>query len=141
MEKIFGYFDKAFCINLKERVDRKLNVELQFKKIGINQIKFIDGVKIEESGIFKYKGTHGCALAHRKIFDIANKLNIENFIIFEDDIIFTDNFLQRIEPIIESLKLVNWDIFYFYKPRKGTCPYSTILNKNQGKILETYNSG
>lgn len=135
--KIFGHFDKAYCINLKERIDRKESVLKQFQSVGLNDVEFIDAFSPNNEGIFKTKGAHGCALSHIYIYKKIKESNYENIIIFEDDLIFSENFLDLINPIVEDLKNLNWDIFYFFKPKKG----SHDIHDSRGNIIETYESG
>jgi len=134
---IFEYFDKAYCINLKDKVDRKISATNQFKNIGLNDVTFINVTKPNNQGFFKSIGAYGCTLSHFKIYELANNENINNFIIFEDDVIFEADFINKINPIIEDLKKVDWDIFYFFQPKKGF----NDLNGNRGNVIFRFPSG
>jgi hypothetical protein len=135
--KIFGYFDNVYCINLEKRIDRKVSVIEQFNSININNINFVNAIEPKNQGVYKTIGAHGCALSHLKIYELEKNKNSNNFIVFEDDVIFENNFNEKIKPIIENLKDVEWDIFYFFYPTKGLNDY----NGNRGDIIKVYPSG
>ena len=134
---IFGYFEKAYCLNLPERTDRRLHTAEQFERIGLKGVSFIDAVKPFDQGVFRTPGTHGCALSHRHLFRMAKTEKLENILIFEDDVVFSEDFLQRIGPIVDELKKRTWDIFYLFKPRKG----GFDLTRERGDILSSHRSG
>lgn len=138
MNKIFDFFDAAWCVNLQERVDRKENVIKQFQFIGLEDIvKFHYSSKPINRGVYRTRGAHGCAAAHMKIFKEAKSKGLKNFIIFEDDVVFDKDFKEKIKPILKDLEREDWDIFYFFKPQKG----QNDLTGNRGEIIETYESG
>jgi glycosyl transferase family 25 len=70
----------AFYINLESRVDRKLHVEEQLNKIGINATRF-NAIKLQNGAI-------GCSMSHLKCLEIAKQNNWEHVLIVEDDILF-----------------------------------------------------
>jgi hypothetical protein len=133
----FGYFEKAYCLNLPERTDRRRHATEQFEKIGLRDVVFVTAIKPIDKGVFRTQGTHGCALSHRLLFQKAKTENLDNILIFEDDVVFSDDFQEKIGPIIEELKKRTWDIFYFFKPRKGTFD----LYRDRGDILSSHRSG
>lgn len=133
----FGYFEKVYCLNLPERTDRKRHATEQFEKIGLRDVEFVSAIKPIDKGVFRTQGTHGCALSHRLLFQKALSEKHNNILIFEDDVVFSDDFQERIESIIEELKKRTWDIFYFFKPRKGTYD----LYRDRGDILSSHRSG
>lgn len=101
----------VFVINLPQCVDRKHNMEIQLKKLGL-PYKFIEAVdgkalSSEEKNTlcdFKkiYKRYHrmlsdgeiGCVLSHKKVYDYMIKNNIPKAIILEDDAILKNNFID-----------------------------------------------
>ena len=70
----------AFYINLESRPDRKLHVEEQLSKIGINAIRF-NAIKLQNGAI-------GCSMSHLKCLEIAKQNNWDHVLIVEDDILF-----------------------------------------------------
>lgn len=116
---VFGYFEKSFCIHLPDRADRKRHVTTQFIRIGLHDVEFVHAIKPVNKGVFKRKGTHGCALSHRLLFHYAKRHQLESILIFEDDVVFCEDFLEKIGPILTELRTCDWDVFYLFKPRKG----------------------
>ena len=134
---IFGYFDKACCINLKERTDRRRHASAQFRRLRLPRVEFVNAVAPPDEGVFRTKGTHGCALSHRSLFMKAKMERLNSLAIFEDDVVFRDDFATAIGPIVEDLRSVVWDVFYFFRPRKG----ANDLDGDRGDILQTRASG
>jgi len=111
MSNPFYFFDKIYCINLKERTDRWQECLKNFDKYEITNYERIDGIKINGDLPAKRKGQIGCALSFAKCFEIAKKRLNKNILIFEDD--FTFKFDK--EQIFHKLNLYlkdlpsNWD--------------------------------
>jgi glycosyl transferase family 25 len=88
------YFSYNFCdiyyINLDHRLDRRIEIEEEFKKIGIYGAKRIIAIK-------KDNGALGCAMSHRFIYNLALSSNKLTWIC-EDDITFltTRNELENL---------------------------------------------
>lgn len=135
--RVFGMFDRAYCINLAERFDRRRNAERQFESIGLQEVHFIVGSRPPDEGVFRTQGTHGCALSHARIFRQAKEEGLESIVIFEDDVVFSEDFHARIIPILEDLKKVEWDLFYFFHPIKGAFD----LKGDRGDVLASHPSG
>ena len=125
---INSYFDNIYCLNLERNRDKWQKVSLQFKKFDINVEQFfgIDGNNIsdEEFEAFKTKKvTHdessrlglienkyalACLLSHTEIIKDAKSKGYKKILIFEDDVIFSENFNQRVSEI----KKLNWKLLY-----------------------------
>ena len=71
----------AYYINLDTRPDRKLHVEKQLEKIGINAERF-NAIKMKNGAI-------GCSMSHLKLLETAKANNFDHILIVEDDILFT----------------------------------------------------
>jgi len=111
-------------INLARRVDRKLNVIKELEKQGLTNYTFhtaIDGTtldanklhitKIADLNIVKLlRGQYGCYLSHLNIYNEILISSHETHLILEDDVYFTDNFIERANYILA--KNLVWDIFY-----------------------------
>jgi len=78
-------FDKYMYINLENRKDRKKQIENELNKMDINKNKIIRIDAVRE----KYNGHIGCCKSHIKALKRAQKLNLNNVVIFEDDFVFT----------------------------------------------------
>ena len=92
-----------YCINLPWRTDRREHAETEFKRFGM-EVNFIDG--IDGKGYGK-KGNWGNILAQSSVI---KKATTEYTCIFEDDVCFCDDFLQRMEYVEKSG--VDFDVFY-----------------------------
>jgi GR25 family glycosyltransferase involved in LPS biosynthesis len=104
----------VYCINLKERLDRKKHVEKEFKKIDIQPIDviFLDFYR------HKKGGRYGCYDSHIKVWNdfYTNHPDKEMCIIFEDDFEVTKNsklFLKKAISFIEKNK-DNIDILFLH---------------------------
>jgi glycosyl transferase family 25 len=111
----FNYFESCFYINLKNRIDRKQSFESQFKNINTFIPRF-EAILLEKNDPIlqnKYNNFKiGCSLSHINLIKLAKRSEWKNVLIFEDDAIFCDNFLEKIDKCINDLKNINWDIFY-----------------------------
>ena len=85
--KGFDSFDKYMYINLKHRKDRKKQIENELNKMDINKDKIIRIDAVRE----KYNGHIGCCKSHIKALKLAQKLNLNNVVILEDDFVFTED--------------------------------------------------
>lgn len=91
-----------YCINLKERTDRKKYTQKEFKKINIepNDVKFLDFYKHKKGGIY------GCYDSHMKVWNdfYENYLDKEICIIFEDDFQVTEHSILYLKKAISFIK-------------------------------------
>lgn len=93
----FSYFDRIVVLNLKERTDRREQIEEELKKQGIKEVKFFEGLK---GGIEGFNKSMYAILEENQ--------DAERLLVFEDDCIFLDN--ARISESIRQLPY-GWDIF------------------------------
>jgi GR25 family glycosyltransferase involved in LPS biosynthesis len=118
--KILDFFDGAFYINLEKRPDRREAFEERSKKCGINVERFpaisIDGESTKHCGTY----------SHIEVVKEAKKRNYNNCIIFEDDCVFVDNFLEKLNMCVDYLKNNEWDMFYMGGELAGN---STTINQ------------
>jgi GR25 family glycosyltransferase involved in LPS biosynthesis len=124
-----------FCISLKRNEERREAVSREFFKFGIHNVTFFDAVdkrdlivpelseKLELDGNLA-SGILGCMLSHVALIKKAKELGLKEICIFEDDIIFCDDFNRRI-AYLESLNL-DFDMItlggHFTKPHKPLTP-------------------
>jgi glycosyl transferase family 25 len=104
MNAINEYFDKIFCINLDRRPDRKKKASDQFEKLELNVEFFsaIDKLQIQNPSRIP-DGPFACACSHYNVIQKAKKNNYKNILIFEDDVILADNFLDIFDQNISSI--------------------------------------
>lgn len=105
------YFDKIYCINLKNRTDKWAECLREFRKHGLEVERFcaVDGRKNYQScGLSP--GEAGCSLSHAKILEEFYNSNLERILILEDDIEFiadlTTEFSKRI------IEVPDWELLY-----------------------------
>lgn len=110
------YFDKVYIINLPYRVDRREEMEEQFRKISVDnkhpKISFFPAVRPADAGEFPTIGARGCFSSHLCVLVDAQKNGYQRILLLEDDVDFSSDFLAQIQPVIERLKTSNWAIFY-----------------------------
>jgi GR25 family glycosyltransferase involved in LPS biosynthesis len=125
----------VYCINLKERLDRKKHVEKEFKKIDIQptNVIFLDFYR------HKNGGRYGCYDSHMKVWNdfYTNHADKEMCIIFEDDFEVTENsklYLKKAISFIEKNK-DNIDILFLHDTFVS---YSEDRDKDKNCIEDKY---
>jgi len=120
MNPINNYFNKIYCVNLDRRQERWKEASDEFKKFSLDVERFsaVDGSKLDLSNIKmqvlksdSLPGAVGCSMSHRNIIIDAKEKGYEKILILEDDVVFTDNLIERFEKEINSLP-EDWDLFY-----------------------------
>lgn len=109
------FFDRVFCINLDSRPDRWQQSSVLFQQLGIDveRIPAVQGSATNLNWPFPLKaGAIGCSLSQLFAFKYARQLQLDNFLLFEDDIEFADNFNAKFADCITQLP-GDWDIVYF----------------------------
>lgn len=98
MENIFK---NHFYINLEKRVDRKIHIENELKKLGIDQPNRFNAIETT-------CGIVGCGLSHIKVVELAKQNDWDWVCIFEDDlqILDVDLLKSRVSDLINE----NFDI-------------------------------
>jgi len=112
------YFDKIFCINLKDREDRWESAQAEFQKHNL-VVERVDAVDSRRTPSIVIKdgpeqigyGARGCSLSHVKVLQNMIDNNIQRALILEDDICFKDD-LQMFFHHRERFIPGNWDILY-----------------------------
>lgn len=113
----FSDIEHIFVINLDRRPDRLDLIDKQLKRFNLNyeRISAIDGNLLNPNpkigNGWNHKGVAGCALTHRKIIEIAKERNYKNFLVIEDDTVFSDEF-KNIDSYIKQVPN-DWDVIYF----------------------------
>ncbi len=121
------YFDKIYCLNLDRRSDRWQKVSQEFSKFSINVERWsaIDGDNLIESelvyidkniseekasriGKIENKYSLACLLSHIEIIKNAKARGYKKILIFEDDVIISKDFSEKIKLISK----IKWKLFY-----------------------------
>lgn len=114
----FLFFEKIYCINLEERLDRWEKCLEIFKQYEIKNFERVNGIKIPED-CFSYideksKSQLGCALSFYTIIKNAYNNQFSNILIFEDDFYFIHSKEKTEEVLSNSIENLpeEWDVFY-----------------------------
>jgi GR25 family glycosyltransferase involved in LPS biosynthesis len=109
---------KIFVLHYSKLVDRKKHILEQFNKQGIIDYEFIekydkDQITDYESNLFDTnykKSTMSLHLKHNYVYNIIAE-NYERALIFEDDVILCDNFIEKLNNYITQLP-ENFDMLF-----------------------------
>jgi glycosyl transferase, family 25 len=120
-----SYFDATLVINLTDRVDRRRLVEREFHAIGWKEFQFFPAFRFDDSGGFLSPSLRGCFYSHLGCFQHAHKLNLQNILIFEDDIALSSSISRLTPKIIETIRKLDWDFLYFGHEQTGNFKRAT----------------
>lgn len=103
----FSFFDDIVCISLDIAPERRKHAQYYFNNLNIPAKFHI--VKKHAKG-----GMYGCFDSHIQILKDAYDRGLDNILVFEDDVMPTDSYSERlVSKAIEFMKSHNdWDIFY-----------------------------
>jgi GR25 family glycosyltransferase involved in LPS biosynthesis len=107
------FFQKSFCINLDRRLDRWIKVSEEFKKYkfkNINRFPGIDGNNLKNNTTL-LNGELGILQTHIELLKKCKEDNIQNILIFEDDVFFSPK-IDKIQYYIQDIPQ-DWDMIYF----------------------------
>jgi len=137
-KKIFDYFDKTVCINLKRRSDRKDFFIKQSENYELGDFEFFEAIDGKEV-YTNYQtnllpGELGILLTNKEIIKEAKQQNLSNILIVEDDCLFdeTINDFNNLIGYVPS----DWDMIYF----GGNHTSSSNNIKINDKIVRINNS-
>jgi glycosyl transferase, family 25 len=109
-------FDKIFVINLATRDDRRREMDEQLRHIGLALdsplVEVFEAVRPEDRGDFPSIGARGCFMSHLGVLKLAASRKLDAVLILEDDLNFSDDFMQRIPVVADRLRGRDWSIFY-----------------------------
>ena len=120
-----GYFGAALVINLAERGDRRIFVEREFQKVGWKEYKFFPALRFDDAAGFQLPSWRGCFTSHLECLRLAQKQQLENILILEDDLTLSSS-IQRLTPeIIAAVRKLDWDFLYFGHEATGNIRRAT----------------
>ena len=123
---IFDYFDGGFYLNLDKRTERREAFEKRSKEAGFEVERF-SAIQLKEEDVpnpFNGKDWHikiSCTYSHFEMIREAKRRGWKNCVIFEDDCVFVDGFVDKVKQCIEELKDTDWDLFYMGGEPGGWC--------------------
>ena len=118
------YFDKIYCYSLFDAIERRESIERQAKEKGI-VYSLVDAVDLRKKGD-NDNGVAWCHIGINRtlvaIIDDAIKNNYKSIVVFQDDVILSDDFNQVIEENIKNVP-DDWDFislgcFNYFPPQK-----------------------
>lgn len=120
----FKYIDKIIYINLDKRIDRKLEIEEQFRRVNVPSDKII-----RLSAVYDNPGYLGCSQSHIKCLEYAIENNLSNVLILEDDFNFIDT-KKALHSSLQNIKDINnWDVIFFSASVNEKRNYNSFLDK------------
>jgi GR25 family glycosyltransferase involved in LPS biosynthesis len=148
MSKYLGYFDAVYYINMDSRIDRKEKFEKVASELNIPAIRFSAITAKDEEALPLYPGHNdprrkykmGCTLSHQAIIQIAKNNGYQNCLIFEDDCIFLDKYVEKIQQCVDELKNIDWSLFYLGGQPNNYCkPVSdNLVEIENGGVYATH---
>jgi hypothetical protein len=108
------YFDKIYVINLDRRPDRYESFKKELSKYGIENVErfsAIDGTTIMQNNINLLAGEIGVLESHLEIIKKCKEEGLNNVLIMEDDVCFSDEILKLDEYMSAVPK--DWEFLYF----------------------------
>lgn len=117
---------KYFCINLDRRSDRWENVSNIFLQHSLDVVRW-SAIDCKTHNI---SGPRAAKLSHIELLKFCKNANIDQVIIFEDDVILCHNFIDKLNTIIEKLPN-DWKAVSLHSFKAKT----TIINSYIVKLL------
>ena len=128
--------DKIFCVNLKQREDRKKRCEEIFNEHNLN-VDFFDAIDGKSLNIkAKIKPGHvGCCLSHREIYKKFLNSNWNTVLVLEDDVEFDLNFKNLFETYFKEVPN-DWNLLYFGGNHNNTAKH--MISEHVHRLHNTY---
>lgn len=138
--QLFQRFDKAFCINLKERKDRLNSFRQEVFRHNLGEFEIFEAIKGKDVRVKSrlLKGEIGIISSVRSILHRAIEHNYKSILILEDDCVFNEN-IDRIDQYFDKLP-TNWDMVYLggnHNTHDGADP-PYYVNERIVKLHTTY---
>jgi len=103
----FHFFDAIYCINLASASDRWRDASAQFSSLGIaHRVRRFDAVSTPRSP------SVCCGLSHRALIADARRQGLANVLVFEDDVLFTEDAIPRLRIALAELRDRPWQILH-----------------------------
>lgn len=112
---------ETFVVNLTRRADRLKTFD-SICPVKYTKFSAVDGKKLkptiqlqqlfENNDYNMRRGIVGCALSHIKLLVQLVNSDKNAYCILEDDITFTDNFVDKVQQVLKKLENSEWDFIY-----------------------------
>ncbi len=111
------YFNSAWCINLQERTQRWFDFSSQighdWPSAMVARFDAVNGHRVVVPDWYKAPpGAWGCLMSHMRIWEDALTRGFERVLVFEDDAVFCDGFVEKAELFLDAVPK-GWDQLYF----------------------------
>lgn len=137
-------FDKIYIINLRERADRRVEMEEQLALVGLGYadaiVEIVEGTRPDDQGDFPSIGARGCFLSHLDALSRAVDAGHKSILIMEDDVDWTRSALSLGYKDIEVIERAGWHFLHGGDGRDARDeverPFRLCrLDPNDGKML------
>jgi GR25 family glycosyltransferase involved in LPS biosynthesis len=104
---IWNFFPLIMCINLRERTDRFEEAKRELARVGIRQVVFFQSERQPDRD-------KAIIDAHMACLRYAVEQHVPHVLIFEDDVLFLENYEIHLPQAIEFLRSrSDWNLFHF----------------------------
>ena len=130
-------FPDKVCINLDRRLERWRQMQGKFYQHGIHSVRRFAAIDGESSTMpASWPGTpgaYGCLLSHLEVVREARRRGLPSILIFEDDVVFDDQFEQKFSEYIGQMP-ADWDMLFFGALHKDEL---IRVSENIGRITQS----
>lgn len=100
----WSFFDRAYCISLRKRADRREAVRAEFARVGL-VVEFVmaDKAANPEQGIYE---------SHLLCLQRGQEAGAQRILVFEDDVLFRRFSADRLAQMTAFLETAEWDAFF-----------------------------
>jgi GR25 family glycosyltransferase involved in LPS biosynthesis len=130
-------FPNKVCINLDRRPERWQQMRHKFQQHGIQSVRRFRALDGETSAIPAHwdstPGAYGCLLSHLEVVREARRLSLPSILVFEDDVVFDDQFEQKFRDYVHQLP-ADWDMLFFGALHKDEL---IKITENIGRITQS----
>lgn len=130
-------FPDKVCINLDRRLERWRQMQDKFYQHGIHSVRRFAAIDGESSTMpASWPGTpgaYGCLLSHLEVVREARRRGLPSILIFEDDVVFDDQFEQKFSEYIGQMP-ADWDMLFFGALHKDEL---IRVSENIGRITQS----
>ena len=128
------------CVNLVRRDDRKREMVVKLEKVGVkcDFIEAVDGKELVVDDVIlkmfrgndfgSRVGVIGCALSHYGLWEMMVREEREMWLILEDDVEFCDNFVFKVNVVLDMMHQKDWDIVYLGYSVRGDVRDSRVMD-------------
>lgn len=121
---MINQFKNKFCINLDHRTDRWQQCQEEFSKHHIFNVQRLSATYGNPDNLkhnmqqLPILPNIGVTLSHLRILKYAKENNLEDVLVFEDDVVFADDFNKKFDAYFNDIPK-NWDMIYFSDTNVG----------------------